>query len=91
MQILPRPSPGAYRELEILEATFQRFPFSSSSSGSSIACGNLLEMFTDHGGERRISLGRDPPHSFDQIVFEGERYVHVPIIRESANARNPAR
>lgn len=82
MQILPLPSSRAYREAEFLEALLQRLAFASPSSRSGIGRGDLLQMFTDHGGERRISFGRNPPHSFDQIVFEGKRYVHVPIIRE---------
>ena len=53
----------------------QRLLFVSPSSRSRIGQSDLLEMLTDHGGQRRISLGSNPPHPFYQIVVEGKGYI----------------
>src|SRR6202521_5010011 len=91
MQVFPLPVSLATLDRELAEGAFQCLEFSALSSRGGILVRQLFQIVADQSGQRRVTLHRNSADLFDQLVVEGKRDIHAPIIRESLNMCNPIR
>ncbi|MFL6437506.1 MAG: hypothetical protein ACJ71Q_08005 [Terriglobales bacterium] len=81
MEVCSPPGSLSYFKLELLEAAFQSFPLSPLARATCVFRSDLLEILSDHAGERSIPLYSDFPQLFDESSIEAEGYIHIAHIK----------
>jgi hypothetical protein len=85
MEVFARPGLFTHIELEGSEALFERLQLAALAPGFRMFGGQLLQVRAHQAGQRSIALNRDLADFPDQIIVQGKRNIHAPIIRETLN------